>query len=287
VTADPVLVFGATGTQGGAVARALLSRAIPVRALVRTPTSARAQALVKLGAELIVGDLGDERSLARALATVPVAYAITTPFEDGADAEVRQGDTIIRAAAQAGLPWLILASVAAAERAPVPHFQSKARVEARLREASVPWTVVAPSYFYENVLGSREALLAGELPMPLPVRTPLHQVALRDLGAVVAAILNRREEHLSVRIEIAGDAPTPEEMAAALGVRAVETPIEALAQRNPDLAAMYTFLANTGYGIDIAALRERYPELSWSTFAHWASELELTSPAAAQPNEGS
>jgi uncharacterized protein YbjT (DUF2867 family) len=282
-----VLVFGATGTQGGAVARALLSRAIPVRALVRTPTSARAQALVKLGAELIVGDLGDERSLARALATVPVAYAITTPFEDGADAEVRQGETIIRAASQAGLPWLILASVAAAERAPVPHFQSKARVEARLREASVPWTVVAPSYFYENVLGSREALLAGELPMPLPIRTPLHQVALRDLGAVVAAILNRREEHLSVRIEIAGDAPTPEEMAAALGVRAVETPIGALAQRNPDLAAMYTFLANTGYGIDIAALRERYPEVSWSAFAHWASELELTSPAAAQPNEGS
>jgi uncharacterized protein YbjT (DUF2867 family) len=282
-----VLVFGATGTQGGAVARALLSRAIPVRALVRTPTSARAQALVKLGAELIVGDLGDERSLARALATVPVAYAITTPFGDGADAEVRQGETIIRAASQAGLPWLILASVAAAERAPVPHFQSKARVEARLREASVPWTVVAPSYFYENVLGSREALLAGELPMPLPIRTPLHQVALRDLGAVVAAVLNRREEHLSVRIEIAGDAPTPEEMAAALGVRAVETPIGALAQRNPDLAAMYTFLANTGYGIDIAALRERYPEVSWSGFAHWASELELTSPAAAQPNEGS
>ncbi len=131
---DPVLVFGATGTQGGAVTRALVTREIPVRGLVRDPRSDRAQQLVELGAELVIGDLEDESSLARALSTVPVAYAITTPFQDGADAEVRQGDTIIRAAIQAGLPWLILASVASAGRAAVPHFQSKARVEARLRE---------------------------------------------------------------------------------------------------------------------------------------------------------
>jgi uncharacterized protein YbjT (DUF2867 family) len=279
VTPGPVLVFGATGTQGGAVTRALLAGKIPVRALVRDPASERAQALVTLGAELVVGDLNDEWSLARAMSAVPVAYAITTPFEDGADAEVRQGNTIVRAAAQAGLPWLILASVAAADRAAVPHFQSKALVEARLRETAVPWTVVAPSYFYENVLGARESLQRGELPMPLPLNIPLHQVALRDLGAVVAAILTRRDEHLSQRVEIAGDAPTSEEMAAALGVRAVETSVEELSERNPDLAAMYRFLAETGYGIDVPALRARYPEVAWSSFASWAEELALTTQA--------
>jgi uncharacterized protein YbjT (DUF2867 family) len=276
IPSDPVLVFGATGTQGGAVARALLARAIPVRALVRHPTSERAQALVTLGAELVVGDLDDEWSLARAMSAVPVAYAITTPFEGGAETEIRQGGTIIRAAAQAGLPWLILASVAAADRAPVPHFQSKARIEARLRDSSVPWTVVAPSYFYENVLGSRESILQGVLPMPMPVRTQLHQVALRDLGAVIAAILGRRDEHLSERVEVAGDAPTPEEMAAAFGAHAVETSVQELAERNPDLAAMYTFLAQTGYGIDVSAVRARYPEVAWSRFADWAGEITLT-----------
>ena len=278
MTAAPILVFGATGTQGGAVARALLARSIPMRALVRNPDSDRAKALVELGAELAVGDLNDEWSLAQALSAVPVAYAITTPFENGPDAEVRQGDTIIRAAAQAGLPWLLLASVAAADRAAVPHFQSKARVEARLRDMSVPWTVVAPSYFYENVLGSRESLRAGVLELPLPVHTPLHQVALRDLGALVAAILGRREEHLSRRVEVAGDAPTPAQMATALGVRAVETSTQTLAKRNPDLAAMYRFLAETGYEIDVPALRARYPEVPWSSFAHWASERVLTTP---------
>jgi uncharacterized protein YbjT (DUF2867 family) len=220
----------------------------------------------------VAGDLNDESSLAQAFSAVPVAYAITTPFESGADAEVRQGDAIIRAAAQAGLPWLILASVASADRAPVPHFQSKARIEAQLRDTSVPWTVVAPSYFYENVLGARQSIDDGLLPLPLPVDTPLHQVALRDLGAVVAAILARRDEHLSARIEVAADAPTPDEMAAALGVRAVQTSIESIAERNPDLAAMYTFLAETGYGIDVAALRARFPEVAWSSFADWARE---------------
>jgi uncharacterized protein YbjT (DUF2867 family) len=144
-----------------------------------------------------------------------------------------------------------------------------------LRDTSVPWTVVAPSYFYENVLGV-QSLRDRVLELPLPVRTPLHQVALRDLGALVAAILNRREEHLSRRVEVAGDAPTPTEMASALGARAVETSTQTLAKRNPDLAAMYRFLAETGYGIDVPAMRAHYPEVSWSSFAQWASELTLT-----------
>lgn len=274
MTPAPVLVFGATGTQGGAVARELLARAVPVQVLVRDPQSERAQALENSGAQLVVGDLHDERSLAQAMSSAAVAYAITTPFEEGADAEVHQGEAIIRAAAEARLPWLIFASVAAAGRAEVPHFQSKARIEERLHDAAVPWTVVAPSYFYENVLGSRAAILKGLLPLPLPVETPLHQVGLRDLGAVVAAILDRREEHLSERVEIAADAPTPQEMAGALGARAVETPLGELRERSPDLAALYGFLANDGYGIDVLAVRARYPEVAWMTFVEWAADLD-------------
>jgi uncharacterized protein YbjT (DUF2867 family) len=274
VTQAPVLVFGATGTQDGAVAKELLARAVPVQALVRDPHSERAQALAKGGAELVVGDLGDERSLAQAMSSAAVAYAITTPFEEGADAEVRQGEAIIRAAVEARLPWLIFASVAAAGRAEVPHFHSKALIEERLHDAPVPWTVVAPSYFYENVLGSRAAILKGLLPLPLPAEKPLHQVGLRDLGAVVAAILDRREEHLSDRVEIAADAPTPQEMAGALGVRVVETPLGELRERSPDLAALYGFLANDGYGIDVLAVRARYPEVAWMTFVEWAADFD-------------
>jgi uncharacterized protein YbjT (DUF2867 family) len=271
---DPVLVLGATGTQGGAIARELLAAQHPVRALVRDPLSDRARALSAAGASLVSGDLGDQASLTQAFAGVEVAYAITTPFEHGAEEELQQGKNIVAAARDAGLPWLILASVAAADRAPVPHFLSKARIEQQLMDTAIPWTVVAPSYFYENVLGNRTAIREGKLPIALPADKPLHQVALANLGALVVAILARREEHLGERVEVAGDAPTPEAMAAAIGVHYEQVPLAELRERNEDLAAMYEFLAGEGYGIDTGALRDRYPEVPWTSFADWAAGVD-------------
>jgi uncharacterized protein YbjT (DUF2867 family) len=274
LTTEPVLVLGATGTQGGAVARALLDSGRPVHALVRSSAGDRARSLADRGARLVEGDLHDRRSLAHAFGDVAAAYAITTPFELGAQDEDRQGEAILAAAAEAGLQWLILASVASADRADVPHFQSKARIEARLRASDLDWTVIAPSYFYENVLGSRPAIQQGRLPLALSPDRPLHQVALADLGATVAAVLARREEHLGRRIEIAGDAPTPAQMARAIGVQYEQVALSQVHERNPDLAAMYGFLEREGYGIDVAAVRARYPEVDWMSFDDWAQTID-------------
>jgi uncharacterized protein YbjT (DUF2867 family) len=282
VAPDPVLVLGATGMQGGAIARGLLAHDFSVQALVRDPSSARAAALVQAGAQLVVGDLYDTDSLTRAFADVEVVYAITTPFGHGAADEEEQGKNIIAAAAEASLSWLILASVAASGRAPVPHFVSKARIEKRLEDTAIPWTVIAPSYFYENVLGAREAISHGELPLALPGDKPLHQVALDDLAALVAAVLRRRDEHLGARVEVAADAPTPEEMARALGVRRVQVPLEQIRERNEDLAAMYSFLTDEGYGIDVRALKRRYPEVRWTSFATWARGVDWSPHRAAR-----
>jgi len=271
---DRTLVLGATGTQGGAVARALLGARNEVAALVRDPESDRAQALATAGARLVTGDLLDTGSLARAFADAAAVYAVTTPFAHGAEEELRQGEAIIAAAREAGLRWLIFASVASAGSAPVPHFASKARIEQQLGQSGVPWTVVAPSYFYENALAARASIRNGVLRLALPGDRPLQQVSLADLGALVAALLSRREEHLSARIEVAGDEPTPTAMAAAIGVRFEQAPLQEIRARNPDLAAMYGFLASDGYKIDIAALRARFPEVAWSSFADWARTVD-------------
>jgi hypothetical protein len=106
--------------------------------------------------------------------------------------------------------------------------------------------------------------------MAVPPDKPLHQVALADLGAVVAAVLDRRVEHVGARVEVAGDAPTPAEMAAAFGVRYEPVSLEEIRGRSADLAAMYEFLSGTGYGIDVSAVRARYPEVMWTPFAEWA-----------------
>jgi uncharacterized protein YbjT (DUF2867 family) len=268
--ADPILVLGATGTHGGAVADALLNAGHNVHALVRNPASSRAAALRSRGARLVNGDLEDEGSLAEAFGTVGAVYAVTTPFEQGAREEERQGANIVAAAQAVHLPWLLLASVAAADRAPVPHFVSKAHAEQHLAQSDLAWTVIAPSYFYENVLGAGEAIEAGSLPMAIPADKPLHQVALRDLGALVVAVISRREEHIGTRVAVAGDEPTPAEMAAAFGVRYEPVPLDVIRRRSEDLAAMYGFLSDEGYGIDVGAVRARYPEVPWTTFADWA-----------------
>jgi len=267
-----VLVLGATGIHGGAVARGLLAADFQVRALVRDSSSSRAQALADAGATLVTGDLLDVAALTPAFAEVDAVYAVTTPFENGAAGEERQGDAIIAAAETAGLAWLVLASVASAgEVASVPHFASKWQIEQRLAAGSVPWTVVAPGYFYENVLGSMPAINGGLLPITIPPDKPLAQVALANLGQLVATVLAQRGEHLGVRVEVAGDDPTPLQMAAAFGVQYEQVPFAAVA--NPDVRAMYEFLSERGYSVDPLALRARYPEVDWISYTEWAAAL--------------
>jgi hypothetical protein len=136
--------------------------------------------------------------------------------------------------------------------------------------------VVAPTYFYENLGDAKEMIAGGELALALSPERPLQQVALEDLGAVVLAMLPRRRELLGVRLEIAGADPTPQQMADALStaahhpVRYRQIALEEVAARSGDLAAMYGFLEQTGYQVDIPALHERFPEVSWTSFAAWA-----------------
>ena len=59
----PVLVLGATGGQGDAVAAALLREGRPVRALVRDETSAAARRLGAAGAQLAAGETFQDSAL--------------------------------------------------------------------------------------------------------------------------------------------------------------------------------------------------------------------------------
>jgi uncharacterized protein YbjT (DUF2867 family) len=62
-----IFVIGATGAQGGAVARALLSsKKYTVNALIRDPDSEAAKALTTQGASLIKGDWDDVAAIEKA-----------------------------------------------------------------------------------------------------------------------------------------------------------------------------------------------------------------------------
>ncbi|MFD5557184.1 NmrA/HSCARG family protein [Streptomyces sp. NPDC127068] len=267
-----VLVTGATGGQGGAVARRLLDEGWRVRALVRDPDRPEAEQLKALGAELATGDLDDARSLRTAAQGVHGVFSVQP--DDMADPhpeiEVRQGKNVADAAAAAGVAHLVYSSVGAvAHESGVAHFASKAEIEAYIDAIGVPTTVLRPVFFMENwpsmVPEARNGERVGSL--ALDADTPLQMIALVDIGRIAADVFAKPSESIGKKIEIAGDELTLRQVAEAFSrvdgvpTRFARQPIEELRAEAEEMAKMFDWFEEKGYQADIAALRERYPEL--------------------------
>ena len=284
-----ILVTGATGQQGGSVARSLLASGFRVRALTRDSSSAAAVSLGDAGMEVVAGSFADPASLRDALAGVDGAFLVTSPFEGGVAAESEHGIAFVEAAAATAIRHLVFSSVSDADRATgVPHFDSKYRVEEHIRGRAVNATIVAPAYFYDNVLapfmlpGVREGVLA----LALPPTTVLQAVSVRDIGRMVTLAFSKGDDLMGARLNIAGDELTGPEFAAALTtasghtVEFQEQPIDGVRQVSEDMALMYEWFESTGYSADIEGLRGQYPEVEWERFGDWASRQDWSALAA-------
>jgi uncharacterized protein YbjT (DUF2867 family) len=149
-----VLVFGATGQQGGSVARALLHRGWRVRALVRDPFSAGAVALAARGAELVVGTFEDRAAMRSAMAGVDGVFSVQPSSPGGTvtdEQEVRYGITIADLAVECGVKHLVYSSGSAAGETPtgVAHYDTKAEIERHIRRLPLAATIVRPATFME------------------------------------------------------------------------------------------------------------------------------------------
>jgi uncharacterized protein YbjT (DUF2867 family) len=284
-----VLVTGATGQQGGHVARELRSRGHTVRALTRKPESPNAAALATLGVTVVAGDFDDQASLERAAGGVDAVFAMATPAEGGEKKETREGINIVRAAAAVGVPHLVYSSVAGADRASgVPHFDSKFEVEKALRTSGVPFTIVAPVFFMDNFLSPWMAagIAKGSVAMALPATRRLQQIAVADIARFAALVIERRDEFLGKRIDIASDELTGTTAAALLGkasdrtVAYTEVPIDAARKQSEDMARMFEWFERVGYDADIVGLRSLYPEVGWHRFSDWTREQNWSTGAA-------
>jgi uncharacterized protein YbjT (DUF2867 family) len=144
-----VAVVGATGQQGGATARALLSAGVSVRALVRDPQKPAAQALAAAGAQLAVADFDDPASVQTAFDGVARVFAMTTMSSGrGTQGEVNDGILLADAVKAAGVEHLVYSSVGGAERhTGIPHFESKRRVEEHIESLGLPATFVRQTFF--------------------------------------------------------------------------------------------------------------------------------------------
>ena len=275
-----VLVIGATGQQGGSVARLLLSRGHVVRAFTRSRESPAARQLKELGAELAVGNNEESESVVLAAQGMDAVYAMTSFFESGIDAEVSQGEKIADAIRAAGARHLVFSSVGSADKSTgIPHFESKYRIEQHIKSLRIPYTIVAPVFFSENLFSpwTLPGLIQGTLALPMPPDRPLQHIPVGDIASFVALVLENPSRFLNQRIDIASDELSGRRAAEIISnasghtIDYAQIPIAKAYEMSEDVARMYEWFDNVGYSADITALRRNYPETGWRTFEQWAS----------------
>jgi uncharacterized protein YbjT (DUF2867 family) len=266
-----ILVTGATGKQGGAVLKHLLQQNFPVRALVRNLTAPAAKSLADRGVEIVQGDLDDQESLESAVAGAYGVFSVQAFYEADFDLEVRQGKLIAQVAKAAGVEHFVYSSVGSADKLTgVPHFDSKAKVEAHIKEIGIPATILRPVFLMENwEMFGRDSILNGTLMQPLNAETKLQQVSVNDVGAFAAMAFANRSEWIDRAVDIAGDEATMAETAAIFSfiigrpVNYVQLPWEQFQQfSGEELTIMYRWLENVGYSADISARQKEYPTLT-------------------------
>ncbi len=266
---DIILVTGATGTQGGAVARELLKRGIPVRALTRNPGSESAQALADAGAEVVRGDFEDPDSLQAAMQGAHGVFAITDFWEHGYAGEVRHGDALIAAAETAGVAHFVYTSASGVDGdTGIAHFDSKLEIEDMLTESDLAYTILRPVGFMDNWRYSIDEYRSGVYRSPRDATDQHQWIAASDIGFFAAEAFEHPEDWLGRTVDIAGDELSLAELVAVMsdvfGRPVVYEQIswdEYDASVNEDIAAMNHWFAEDGYDVNIESLRSRYPNL--------------------------
>lgn len=299
-----VLVTGATGAQGGSVARHLLRRGrFAVRALTRKPDSPAARALREQGAEVVRGDLEDVESLRAAMAGCYGVFGVTSFWEHFAG-EYQHGINLVDAVSDSGIGHFVFSTLPGvsdltAGELPVPHFDLKARMEAYARSLSLPATFVHMAFYFENFLGfiPLRRQEDGSYRFGFPQGdTRLAGVSVADVGGVIAPIFERRGEFLGRNIYIVGDDIPAAEYAAIMSSATGRTisyehvPRDVFAAQGfpgaEDLANMFEFYRTRvpNRQADLVRSRELYPDIQ--DFAQWMSrnraglEAVLASEAA-------
>jgi uncharacterized protein YbjT (DUF2867 family) len=228
-----IAVVGATGTQGGGLARAILDDSgggFALRAITRDPGKDKAQALKSRGAEVVQGDLDDVESLKKAFAVAYGVFAVTNFWEHfSGEKEKAQAKNIAEAARAAGVKHVIWSTLEDTrqlmspddKRMPilqqkyrVPHFDAKA--EANSYFQGLPVTFLETSFYWDNLYMFGLAPKRGEdgkyswaFPMG---KSKLAGIAAEDIGKSAYGIFKAGQQYVGKTVGILGEALTIEEM---------------------------------------------------------------------------
>ena len=271
----PILVFGATGRQGGSVAKALLKAGWPVRALVPDSTKAASLQLRNSGVELVQGSFEETKVVRTAMKDAYGVFSVL-PASLAAEDEVRHGISIADSAAETGVNHFVYSSGASVgnELTGVPRFDAKPRIEAHIRQLDMTTTIIRPMIFMEMLVRPGFGLDEGRLVSLIRSDHSIQLTAVEDIGRFVAAVLADKSRFGGATLKIASDRLTGRELAVILS-EAIGRPIayerfpEDVLAANADLAHMAESLEDGPLAeqVDLELMREINPDLL--TFRSW------------------
>jgi uncharacterized protein YbjT (DUF2867 family) len=224
--AKVIAVLGATGSQGGGLAEAILSDAaggFSCRAITRKTDGDKAKALAARGAEVVKGDLDDVESLKKAFAGAHGVYAVTNFWEHfSAEKEKAQAKNVAEAAKAAGVKHIIWSTLEDTrklmkgddtrmpmlqEKYRVPHFDAKAEADAFF--AGLPVTYLVTSFYWNNFytfgLGPKKGA-DGKYSWTLPMgNAKVAGIAAEDIGAAAYGIFKAGQQYIGKTVGIVGE----------------------------------------------------------------------------------
>ena len=178
-----ILLTGATGKTGGAVAESLGKLGVPFRAIVRDET--KANSLKKLGAEIAVGDLSDRTFLDQALEGVTKAFLVLPNIENQEAMEIQFVDACV---AKGNIHLAYLSSMESIPGCTTTVTKMHVRVEEHIRNSDLAYTMIRPTFFMQLFIGSAAKIKeTGNIVMPTADGTVV-PTDVRDVGDVVAKV---------------------------------------------------------------------------------------------------
>lgn len=207
--AETIVVCGATGRQGGSVARSLLQAGWTVRAMTRRPNTRKAAVLSDLGAHVVQGDMDDPKSLRDAFDGAYGVYSVQNGIASGFDREVAQGRNVADAAKATGVRHLVYGSAGSGKAGTgVPSWESKVPVEEHLRSLGLPVTILRPLAFMELMTDSSFYPAVGTwriFPKLTGEDRRIPWLSVDDLGVIAATAFGRPNDFLGKELILTSD----------------------------------------------------------------------------------
>ncbi len=218
-----ILVTGAAGKTGQAILQALMAKRVPVRAWVyRAEHVPRVQALGVQ--EVVTGDMRLPDTWPRALEGVRSVYHI--PPNMCAEEELI-GRLALEHARWAGVTHFVYHSVLHPQTEKMPHHWHKMRVEELIFEAGIPFTILQPAPYMQNLIPYWDRIVEeGVYRVPYAPTTRLSLVDLNDVAEVAVRVLTE-PGHEGAVYELCGTPGLTQDAIAAVCAEVLQRPVRA------------------------------------------------------------